>query len=131
MNFLFRFLKKKNLSEDKILNLGLNYAMEFGTNWLQPIQARLSKKLPYLTNQELDRFDELSRGAMNIGHNFVYERLARLSNDNQTIASNQLTREFESFMKEKFPWVSNSNLKRLLGQSIYYAWKDGLDKTIT
>ena len=131
MNFLLGLFKKKRFSENEILNLGLKYAMEFGTNWLQPIQSRLSQKVPNLTKTELDRFDQTCRSAMETGHNFIYERLSKLSDDQQTIESNQLTKEFEGLLKEKFFWISRSNLKSLLSQSIYYAWKDGLEKTIT
>ena len=131
MTFLSRFFKKNIPSEEEILNLGLNYAMEFGSNWLQPIQTRLSKKIPGLTKPEFDRFDQVCRTAMNAGHNFIYEKLSNLYNNQQTIASTQLAMDFKVFMKEKFVWIDDSNLHRLLSQCMYYAWKDGLDKTVT
>lgn len=51
-----------------LLNEGLAMGMEFGTNWLQPIQKRLAKKHPQLSQAELDEYDRVCREAMNFGH---------------------------------------------------------------
>ena len=48
---------KKKYTEEEILNIGLDFSMEFGKHWLEPIQKRLSKKISYLTQEELDNYN--------------------------------------------------------------------------
>lgn len=48
-----------------VLNSGLDFAMEFGKDWLRPIQERLRAKFSDLTPSELDAYDRACREAMN------------------------------------------------------------------
>ena len=46
------------------LNAGLELAMEFGQDWLKPIQSRLALEHPQLSAAEPDEADALCRRAM-------------------------------------------------------------------
>lgn len=100
----------------EIRNVGLDLAMEWGENWLCPIQDRLSSKYPDLDKEALDRYDRLCRAVMNEGHGLVWDMaeagLDRVSND-----------EWKRQIKASFPWIDDSNLSRLFSQGMYYAWK--------
>jgi hypothetical protein len=53
---------------EEILNTGLSLAMEFGADWLKPIQDRLSVKYPTLTQMERVWYNTICREAMEKGH---------------------------------------------------------------
>jgi hypothetical protein len=57
--------------ESKILNCGLHLAMEWGENWLRPIQQRLAKRFPQLTQSELYHYDSECRAAMEFGFSLL------------------------------------------------------------
>src|ERR1017187_9215139 len=103
-----------------VLNKGLDFAMEFGANWLRPTQGRLLAQFPGLSQAELDDYDRVCREAMKFGHSqlVVCWREAR---------SEQL-QAFEFFRRDvlaRYPWVSDPNLSHLFSQGCYYAFKDG------
>ena len=106
--------------ESTALNLGLDFAMEFGENWMRPIQERLSKKHPELSQPELDQHDLVCRQAMNFGHNQLVTCWRE--------AQGRQSEAFQLFKKElqaRYTWISDENLSRLFSQSCYYAYKDG------
>src|SRR4051812_9850597 len=105
---------------DDALNAGLDLAMAFGVNWLQPIQIRLAKRFPEFTSAQLDRYDEICRKAMQFGHEQVIP-CWRESSSNQKAAFDL----FRKTLRARFPWISDANLERLFSQGCYYAWKDG------
>jgi tRNA isopentenyl-2-thiomethyl-A-37 hydroxylase MiaE len=53
--------------DNKILNQGMELAMEFGKNWLMPIQDRLGKKHKRLNREELDHYEKVCRKALEYG----------------------------------------------------------------
>jgi 16S rRNA U1498 N3-methylase RsmE len=124
------FYRRQKTVED-ILNMGLSMAMEFGANWLQPINKRLGNKLKDLSPAKLDEYNVICQAAMKQGHNYVYDKLNDLAECNRTIPNTALQEQFNTHMKLHFNWISNKNLKHLYSQSCYYAWKNGLDKIIT
>ena len=65
---MINLFRKKSYKEENILNEGVSLAMEFGKNWLQPIQKRLSKKYPKLSTTELDEYNTKCQSAMKLGH---------------------------------------------------------------
>lgn len=107
-----------NLSNE-ILNIGLDFSMEFGKNWLNPINQRLKNKFPDLTSVELEKCNNICKKVNKIANNFIF--------DNPVKNTTELTfvdfSEFENFMKQDFDWISKKNLKRLYNQSCYYAYK--------
>jgi hypothetical protein len=116
---LFEWLRRRKqpYNENMILNDGLDYAMEFGSNWLQPIQSRLVKLYPELTENELDSFNSKCQTAMKTGHNQVYALAEEFGKD----ASIEV---FSVNYSKSFPWVNKKNLKHVFSQGMYYAWKD-------
>ncbi len=119
------------LSKEEILNIGLDFAMEFGKNWFQPINDRLKRSQTYLTESEIAEYNEICRKAMHHGHNFIYETLDKVDAEKLKIKNDELVLQFNLEMTDKFEWISNSNLKHLYSQSCYYAWKEGLTQVIT
>jgi len=79
---------------NEILNNGLNLSMEFGENWLTDIDDRLRKKL-------------IRKNPIKNGDKIDFIDFSK----------------FEDFMKIKYEWIDNANLKKLYSQSCYYALK--------
>ena len=100
-----------------VLNAGLHLAMEFGENWMKPIQSRLHERYPALSEAELNELNQICQDAMRFGHARVYD-LAAKSGDKTKFAA------FKPLMMAKYAWVNGHNLSRLFSQGMYYAWKD-------
>jgi hypothetical protein len=114
------------MNEEKILNRGLEFALEFGPNWLQPIQSRLSEKFPDLQTEELNKYDSICRTAMKDGHEFIYKTLEKAADEKRKIKEKDVSAELQLFLSERYSWVDSGNLKRIVSQGFYYAWKEGL-----
>ncbi len=102
----------------EILNDGLALAMEFGKDWLQPIQSRLAKRHPQLTTAELDTYDDACGAAMRFGH----ERVPAVW-PGRAGSEREAFRRFRDDVLARHPWVSADNLSRLFSQGCYYASK--------
>ena len=114
------------MNEENILKRGLEFVLEFGPNWLQPIQSRLSEKFPELQTEELNKYDSICRTAMKDGHEFIYKKLETAADEKRKIKEKDVADELQLFLHKKYPWVDSGNLKRIVSQGFYYAWKDGL-----
>lgn len=111
---------RHSILDEHILNVGLDLAMEFGANWLTPIQARLAKKFPSLSAAELDGYEHACREAMTFGHAQVPILWRRAGGDEPTAR-----RLFDEVLLCAHPWITPKNLSHLFSQGCYYAWKDG------
>jgi hypothetical protein len=121
LTLLFR-RRKPNIEKqgvEALMNYALDIAQEWGDDWLQPIQARLSKAYPTFTKDELDKYDAIAQEAMKFGHDLVYSMAEQ---QGKNIDEEQWKKEYLS----RYPWVDKSNLKHLFSTGRYYAWKDGL-----
>jgi hypothetical protein len=101
---------------EEILNAGLNLAMEWGEDWLKPIQQRLARKYPGLTEEELNSYNEICRKAMKLSHSGIED----LSN------KYGIDVPYEFFVKHiqgKLPWITEKNLSRAYSQGMYYIRK--------
>jgi hypothetical protein len=105
--------------DPETLNEGLDLAMEWGDAWLEPIQGRLANLRSGLTDDELDRYDERCRAAMEHGHQLVYQLMER----HQLQPGVELRTRFQEELLSRHPWISEDNLGRLYSQGCYYAWK--------
>lgn len=94
--------------------------MEWGPNWLKPIQERLAVKYPHLNVEELDAYQAVCRSAMNFGHEQVPEHWHAAGGDQA-----EAERRSQQAVLARYPWVSPANLSHLFSQGCYYAWKDG------
>lgn len=119
-------LSKQNSPENEILNSGLDFTMEFGENWLQPIHQRLFSKYDFLTKKQLDEYNLICTKAMKSGKDLIYKTLVEVSENQATIDENHLKEKLKSFMLSNYPWIDDKNLSRLFNQGCYYAYKDGL-----
>jgi hypothetical protein len=104
--------------DDAILNVGLELAMEFGKDWLMPIQSRLSQRFEALSAGDLDRYDKHCRETMKLGHRLVTEVLGEVG-----VLHASAPQLFSERLRAQRPWVSPSNLGALYSQGCYYAMK--------
>jgi hypothetical protein len=131
MNQLFtKFLKKKILTQEEILNLSVVIALEWGQNWNLPIQARLTKKLPSLTTTELDELNGKSRQVLSTGFEILRTTLEKLTDKGETIKEKDLKTVFKKELTGLYPWISQDNIKSIYNQGRYYIWKDGLGECV-
>ena len=105
----------------EILNLSLNLALEWGENWLAPIQERLIKEIPTLTLNETNDLNLLAKTVRQDINSFIYKTL-----DAKGVETEQLKEILSEYVKEKYSWIDQENFSRLFSQGCYYAWKDGL-----
>jgi hypothetical protein len=116
---MFSWLKRRRRpSRAALLNEGLALAMDWGEDWLAPINARLRERHADLSSAELDELNATCQGAMRRGHEAVYARL-------QEEAEAPSVDALASVVRAEYPWVDQENLARLLHQSVYYAAKTG------
>lgn len=103
---------------DKILNDGLEVALEWGPNLAKPYGSRLAERQPQLSQPQLAEVEKTCKGAMDFGHNLIYEMAGKSG----------LTKfeDFEPTMKARYPWINAKNLSQIRNQGMYYAWKDGI-----
>lgn len=125
-----KFLKKKKLTQEEILNLSVVLALEWGQNWNQPIQARLTKKLPSLTTTELDDFNRMSKEVLSTGYEILRTTLEKLTDKGELIKEKDLKTDFEKELTALYPWISQDNTKSIYNQGRYYSWKDGLGECV-
>lgn len=119
------------MHEEEILNEGLALALEFGSDWLQPIQARLLSKFPELKIQDVNRYDKICKIIMKKGNEYIYKKLGDAASQRKTIKREDLADDLQSFLERDYPWINSENMKRILSQGYYYAWKDGLDMSLS
>ena len=107
-----------NLSIE-ILNYGLQLSMEFGQNWLKPINERLATKFPDLLPQQLEEYNVLCKKVHQIAHRFIAENPIRSDEGIEFVDFHQ----FRQFIQKQYSWLSSANVQRLYSQSCYYAYK--------
>jgi hypothetical protein len=102
------------MDRNKILNVGLSLAMEFGKHWLEPIQSRLAKSFPDLSPSELDEYNSICKSVMEFSNNLVYSMVER-EGENQ--------KDWKAAILRSYPWINKENLSHLFSQGVYYARK--------
>lgn len=117
MNWLRRFFPTR-VARETLLNDGLALAMDWGDQWLAPIQERLARQHPTLEPHELDELNDACQAAMRFGHETAYRLVAPGGTELDASA-------FAVAVRERFPWIDAANGERLLRQSLYYLWKAG------
>jgi hypothetical protein len=98
----------------------MELAMEFGKNWLQPIQNRLGRKHRALSRADLDEYERICREALNYGVEQVKVQMRAAARKEEEAA-----RLFGEVMTNRYPWIAPKTQSRLFSQGCYYAWKDG------
>ncbi len=113
----FKKTKKADYSKEELFNSGLSLAMEWGENWLESIQDRLSKAYPNLSVEELNQYNASCRAAMKFGHETVYNMAEKYGKETKQ-------EEFEVIFLQRYPLANKKNASHLFSQGMYYAWKD-------
>ncbi len=101
----------------EVLNTGLELALEWGENFGKPIGPRLAVLFPKLSPEQLEAYEKICQEAKY----FAFEVLYKLYENGHKDPS---TQQYDRPVLDKYPWVSNENLSRLLTQGRYYAWRD-------
>jgi hypothetical protein len=107
------------MSKEEILNTGLSLAMEFGENWLKPIQSRLAALEPNLRPAELEEYNSICQAAMKSSNGWIYSTAEKSGQEPDR-------KVWEAEVLSSHPWINKDNLDRLFSQGVYYAGKDGL-----
>lgn len=102
------------IGDPGLLNLALELSLEFGPNWLKPIQSRLLQRRPDLTTEEADALDTFARSARDSAHALIYGVM------NEGSPSEHEARER---VRTEHPWISDSVFEHLWSQGCYYAMK--------
>src|SRR3954463_12087141 len=113
-----RSLTRRRPTRDELLNEGLGLAMDWGENWLAPINVRLGERHPYLSPAELEQVNAVCQGALRLGLETVHAQL-------HAGARSPSFEEFAPILLAHYLWVDQQTLPRLFQQGIYYAAKMG------
>ena len=113
--------------EKTILNKGVELAMEWGPERAKPLRTKLAHHLPDLDDNELNKFVTICEKVAGVGLDFVFKQYERATDEKSATTYNEVRDNLLLYLKDRHPWVSKKNLKTLLGQGQYYAWKEGLN----
>ena len=103
----------------EILNIALDMSMEFGENWLKPINDRLHKKYPEISSEDLEAINSICKEVNKFANDYVYKSGSVINKEISFV-------DFKKFKVDillKYIWISESNLSHLYSQSYYYAMK--------
>ncbi len=117
MRWLRRLIQPPAVALD-LRNEALSLAMDWGEQWLAPIQGRLAEKFPRLARSELDALDATAREAMAFAQETI---LAFAARGDQGLTEE----EFSARFLAQYPWADAENVARMFRQGTYYAWKAG------
>ena len=97
------------------LNIALDLSLEWGENWLQPVNARLMKKCPQLGAEDSQTLNEWCIEVREFAFAEI-EKCYALEIENKSERALETTRR-------KYPQINAENLARLYNQGMYYAWR--------
>ena len=95
-----------------IQNAALRLSLEWGENFMAPIQARLRETFPELTPDQADELEKSSRQIQS----FAFALYEELYFEKMTRA------EVEAKIKVAHAFLDADNMARLYNQGMYYAW---------
>lgn len=104
----------KEIKENDILNVAMNLSLEWGENWLRPVDERLKAIFKSINDDEAKRIDIFIREAREDIFKMVEQHYLKELSEEQLKLN----------LKEKYSFLNDDNYKRLLSQGMYYAWKD-------
>ena len=99
----------------EILNFALDLSLEWGENWLQPINGRVLATHPQLTRDDAETLNAWCVEVRTFAFAEVYPWYARE-------VENKAARALEG-TRRKYPHIDAENLSRLYNQGMYYAWR--------
>ena len=104
----------------KIENYALKLSLEWGENYEKEISARLLKKFPNLSKEQLEKYESLCK-------NIKQDCWNCIDYDGNQISSKELVEAIKKVFS-KYTWINKSNQNSLQSQFSYYLWKDGILK---
>lgn len=104
-------------ASDALKNLALGLALDWGPDWLQPIQARLAGLAPELDAQQRDALNALAQRVMRFGRKAMEDAM-RLRGGQPAVPDLDALR---GRLGPEFGWIDHERLSRLHSQSAYYA----------
>ena len=107
-------LNKHN--ENEILNYCLSLAQEWGPNWMQPIDERLSHLFPTMDIATIKFYSKVATVTMENGYSLVSKLIESHGIDKAKIA-------FKSEIVEKYNWIDGSNVNHIFSTGSYYHYK--------
>ncbi|CAG0974863.1 hypothetical protein ANRL3_01740 [Anaerolineae bacterium] len=115
MNLLKRLFTRSNISsDDKIANAALNLSLEWGENFGKPINARLIKMFPQVSETRAAELDRLCKEIKRYAFDLYYDMVAANTMNEWTV---------QQKIKTRYPFLDKDNLRRLGTQGMYYAHK--------
>lgn len=92
--------------------------IDFGPTLGAPLEPRIKNKYPEFTTKEISQYSKECVSARTRGHKFVYDKALMVLE-----SPKKLNEEFVQFMKSKYTWMNDENIKHLYSQSCYYSMK--------
>jgi len=100
-------------TEHDIFNVAVRLSLEWGKNWLAPINKRIRKKYSYLTESDAEKLNarckEIQRFAWDLCEK---ERDGKMS-----------VGDINKRINEKYPILDSENVSQLVSQNMYYVRK--------
>ncbi len=97
-----------------MLNVALKMSLEWGENWLRPIQQRMKKLYPQLTVEETNSLNQWCVEVRKYAFALVEEEYPlALANQEGTAMER---------VEQMYPQIDSENLSQLYNQGMYYAW---------
>lgn len=98
----------------EIFQVAMQLSLDWGKDWLQPINVRIREKYPRLTEEQAQ---ELNRMCKEI-QRFCWDDLCYKELDGIVT-----TDQMRKIMQEKYPILDEKNPSRLISQGMYYVRK--------
>ena len=98
----------------EILNVALAMSLEWGENWLAPINARIVAAYPALSAEDAQTLDLWCKEVSKFAYALVEKDYPQNMAGNVGDAMHHVARQY--------PQLDADNLARLYNQGMYYAW---------
>lgn len=98
--------------------------LEFGENWLVPVEERLGKKFPLLSKKAKIYLDKHIKEMREYGLKLVYECIDGATSEDEAFSKLEIGYpEILAKLQDKSPKLRPDLLEKLYSQSVYYSRK--------
>lgn len=114
MDLLARLFPKPSPSAShELVNAAMKLSLEWGADFGKPIQARLMKMFPEVTQAQADELEELCKQIKRFSFDLYFQVPAGKMTDSGVQAK----------IREHYPFLSHEVVQRISVQGMYYAHK--------
>ncbi len=114
MDLLARLFQKSSSSAShEIVNAAMKLSLEWGPDYGKPIQARLMKMFPEVTQVQADELEDLCKQIKRFSFDLYLQVPAGKMTDSGVQAK----------IRERYPFLSREVIQRISVQGMYYAHK--------